>query len=293
MVTISRRDVIRASAVSLAAPLLPSFGGSYARAQTVHGKVEPEVSAMYPPLMAYVNDRLLTTVAKLRDKTAQRSDLEHAASSMHLLANHFDATGFDRIVKTAAPHLSPAAAGQLRPARISELVSLARSYDSSLSESDLWTPNANLSAVDLAALGEKGASILLHEGADRLKQHASTMTQVTTASVLHSGNSLAPAMYFPNASTHAHLQRACTAPPPCNPWISACPKPAWCDSVGIAWGATTAAVGIIIQQCTQNPLAFAFCGTLGSEIAALGLSVLDIAVWGILIGGLILLIVCT
>ena len=307
MNVVSRRDAMRFSGLTLAttftAPLLSA--AAFAEQRPAQNQATTAQGASSAPplnsdLVMFVNNQLLTTWANLRKGSAQSNDLVYASNCIHLYSNHFDQTGLDATIRSVAPQLDPVTAGTVKPQHLDKFLAYCQQYDSSIKESDIWHPPSSAQAVSstIRDLGNLGPSVMMHQAADRILAFSKTVKGASsggasTASMMPAGN-LHEAIYEHTNGGNARLLNvqsyACTNG--CNPWISHCDPPKWCADISTEWAILWAAVSIVIQQCVQNPTAFAFCSALMGEIAALGLALADILFWVTTAIGIILAIIC-
>lgn len=302
MENITRRTMIQTLGVTLAAPLvrelypLQSASEPAPPQNSAPTKLRFKVAPLRPHFIRFVHDQALTTFVRLRNGAATSDDLTLLATSIYTLAQHYRDTGIDSAVRAAAPRVNPSNVGALAPPDLARYTAYAKTFDASISESTLWTPHhwpAEDVSLGLETLASEGISKALDNAADRIHAYAQAVKMPSASFNTPPRAHLAAAVYKSNLPSRARIVPTAAQACSCNPWIDPCPKPQWCEGLGIAWTLLSSAVGAVIQQCADNPATWAFCGALGAEIAALGLSVSSIAGWSIFVIGLILLIICT
>jgi hypothetical protein len=303
MEDLSRRNVIRSVGLALAAPLagpLQSVPGLSKLTLLQNAEVEaskhPKLVPLQPHFIRFVHDQSLSTFAKLRKRTAEGNDLLLLSTSIHTLAQHYRDTGIDSAVQASAPSVNIAEVGQIPPPDFAKFVAYAKTFDQSITASTFWAPHQwptqNVSSA-LTAVATDGLSKMLDDAADRIHAYALAVRTTPASSEVVAPGNLEIAVYESNNPTKAHMVRTAAQSCGCNPWIEACPKPEWCDSLGVAWTFLSSAVAAIIQVCTDHPETWVFCAALTDAIAGLGVGVATIQAWSILVIGAILLIICT
>ena len=244
----------------------------------------------------------LQTLSKYRQGSATAGHVAEAASAVKLLASHFAGSGLDEALAAATPKLSTSSQPLVAdPTTLSSFIAYAKKIDPSFQYADVsGIVQASQSAVkaNVKTLGKAGVSGMLHNAADSLQDYSVRKAIASPASAAAASQPISvvmPAVYLPDSRVgrFQHTQQNSYSCTPLNCLIVHCDPPSWCSAVGLGWGALTAVIGGIVQQCSDNGGSYAFCAALGAEIAALGLTVGSVATWTILAVGLLLLIICT